>query len=58
VAGGALLEHGPGPGQQGDHDPIHVPAGTYVALRQREYGGGSHWQERAGERTLSRPVRD
>jgi hypothetical protein len=38
-AGGAVLEHGPGPGQQGDHDPVHVPPGTYIALRQREYTG-------------------
>ena len=38
-AGGALLEHGPGPGQRGDHDPVRVPAGTYIALRQREYTG-------------------
>jgi hypothetical protein len=37
--GGALLEHGPGPGRRGDHDPIKIPAGTYVALRQREYTG-------------------
>ena len=37
--GGATLEHGPGPGQRGDHDPIHLPPGTYVALRQREYVG-------------------
>jgi hypothetical protein len=37
--GGAVLEHGPGPGQHGDHDPVHVPAGTYIALRQREYTG-------------------
>jgi hypothetical protein len=36
---GALLEHGTGPGRRGDHDPIHVPAGTYIALRQREYNG-------------------
>ena len=35
--GGALLEHGPGPGQRGDHDPVAVPAGTFLALRQREY---------------------
>jgi hypothetical protein len=46
-AGGALLEHGPGPGQAGDHDAVHVPAGTYIALRQREYN----------ER-MSRPVGD
>jgi hypothetical protein len=32
-----VLEHGPGPGRRGDHDPLTVPAGTYVALRQREY---------------------
>jgi hypothetical protein len=37
AAGGAVLEHGTGPGQPGDHDPIDIPAGTYVALRQREY---------------------
>jgi hypothetical protein len=37
AAGGAVLEHGPGPGQRGDHDPVQIPAGTYVALRQREY---------------------
>jgi hypothetical protein len=36
---GAILEHGPGPGRRGDHDPINVPAGTYIALRQREYTG-------------------
>jgi|HubBroStandDraft_1064217.scaffolds.fasta_scaffold357127_2 hypothetical protein len=35
--GGAVLEHGTGPGQTGDHDPIQVPAGTFIALRQREY---------------------
>lgn len=35
--GGALLEHGPGPGVRGDHYPIHIPAGTFIALRQREY---------------------
>jgi hypothetical protein len=35
----AVLEHGPGPGQSGDHDSIKVPAGTYIALRQREYIG-------------------
>ena len=37
AAGGAVLEHGPGPGRSGDHDPVKIPAGTYVALRQREY---------------------
>ena len=36
---GAVLEHGPGPGQRGDHDPVRVPGGTYLALRQREYTG-------------------
>jgi hypothetical protein len=36
---GAVLEHGPGPGQRGDHDPVRVPGGTYIALRQREYTG-------------------
>jgi hypothetical protein len=36
---GALLEHGPGPGQRGDHDAVRVPTGTYIALRQREYAG-------------------
>jgi hypothetical protein len=46
--GGATLEHGPGPGQRGDHDPIKVPPGTYIALRQREYAG----------REYSRPVED
>jgi len=40
--GGATLEHGPGPGQRGDHDPIKVPTGTYIALRQREYTGREH----------------
>ena|ERR1700730_15272235 len=35
--GGALLEHGAGPGQRGDHEPVRVPEGTYMALRQREY---------------------
>jgi hypothetical protein len=39
AADGALLEHGAGPGQRGDHDPIKIPAGTYIALRQREYDG-------------------
>jgi hypothetical protein len=34
---GALLEHGVGPGVKGDHDPIKLPSGTYVARRQREY---------------------
>jgi len=37
AAAGAVLEHGPGPGRRGDHDPLKIPAGTYVALRQREY---------------------
>jgi hypothetical protein len=37
--GGALLEHGAGQGLKGDHDPISLPAGTYVARRQREYTG-------------------
>ena len=37
---GAVLEHGTGPGFKGDHDPIELPAGTYVARRQREYVGG------------------
>lgn len=37
--GGAVLEHGTGPGAQGDHDPITLPAGTYVARRQREFTG-------------------
>jgi hypothetical protein len=37
TSSGALLEHGPGRGQRGDHDPVHVAAGTYIALRQREY---------------------
>jgi hypothetical protein len=37
---GAVLEHGTGPGVKGDHDPITVPAGTYVACRQREYVSG------------------
>src|SRR5262245_17642206 len=41
VAGtGALLEHGRAPGAGGDHDPLQVPCGTYVALRQREYDAG------------------
>jgi hypothetical protein len=35
--GGALLEHGAGPSQKGDHDPIQIPGGTFIALRQREY---------------------
>jgi len=39
ASGGAILEHGTGPGMKGDHDPIEVPAGTYVARRQREYTG-------------------
>jgi hypothetical protein len=39
AAGGAVLEHGSGPGQRGDHDPINIPPGTYIALRQREYTG-------------------
>jgi hypothetical protein len=34
---GALLEHGSRPGDTGDHDPIHIPGGTYMVLRQREY---------------------
>jgi hypothetical protein len=42
ASGGATLEHGPGPGQRGDHDPIDVPPGTYIALRQREYTGYEH----------------
>jgi hypothetical protein len=37
AAGGAVLEHGSGPGQRGDHEPVHVPSGTFMALRQREY---------------------
>jgi hypothetical protein len=36
---GAVLEHGTGPGAKGDHDPITLPAGTYVARRQREFTG-------------------
>jgi hypothetical protein len=36
---GALLEHGAGPGERGDHDPINIPPGTYIALRQREFTG-------------------
>jgi hypothetical protein len=39
AAEGAVLEHGIGPGLKGDHDPIELPAGTYVARRQREYVG-------------------
>lgn len=37
AASGALLEHGIGPGEPGDHDPIRIPSGTYLVLRQREY---------------------
>jgi len=37
---GAVLEHGTGPGLKGDHDPINVPPGTYLVLRQREYRAG------------------
>src|SRR5437016_31922 len=37
AVGGAVLEHGAGPGQRGDHDPIRIPPGTYIALRQREF---------------------
>jgi hypothetical protein len=44
--GGAVLEHGTGPGQRGDHDPIKVPSGTYIALRQREYTGAQVQQYR------------
>jgi hypothetical protein len=40
AAGGAVLEHGNGPGLKGDHDPVELPAGTYVARRQRQYAGG------------------
>lgn len=36
---GALLEHGPARGIKGDHDPISIPPGTYVARRQREFTG-------------------
>lgn len=39
AAAGAVLEHGKGPGLKGDHDPITIPAGTYVVRRQREYSG-------------------
>ena len=37
--GGAVLEHGFGRGLKGDHDPIRLPAGTYVVRRQREFTG-------------------
>ena len=37
VGRGAVLEHGPGKGLLGDHDPVNLPAGTFIALRQREY---------------------
>jgi hypothetical protein len=40
AATGALLEHGRAPGTRGNHDPLQVPGGTYVALRQREYDAG------------------
>jgi hypothetical protein len=36
---GAVLQHGTGPGEKGDHDSIAVPRGTYVARRQREFVG-------------------
>jgi hypothetical protein len=36
---GAVLEHGPARGIKGDHDPISIPPGTYVARRQREFTG-------------------
>jgi hypothetical protein len=36
-ARGAVLEHGPGPGRRGDHDPLTIPPGLCVAVRQREY---------------------
>jgi hypothetical protein len=42
--GGAVLEHGARQGVKGDHDPISLPAGTYVARRQREYNG---WETRS-----------
>lgn len=35
--GGAVLEHGVSQGLQGDHAPISVPAGTYIARRQMEF---------------------
>jgi len=37
AAAGATLEHGERQGQQGDHDPVKIPAGTYIAMRQTEY---------------------
>jgi len=40
ASAGAVLEHGTGPGQKGDHDPVEIPAGTYRARRQREYHAG------------------
>jgi hypothetical protein len=50
--GGALLEHGTGPGIRGDHDPIRIPAGTYVVRGQREYSG------RPAHETATRRVED
>jgi hypothetical protein len=46
IATSALLVHGRG--QEGDRDPIRVPAGTYIALRQREY----HAEEARRDRSL------
>jgi len=40
AATGASLEHGRAQGARGDHDPLQVASGTYVALRQREYHAG------------------
>jgi hypothetical protein len=37
---GAVLEHGPGSGARGDHDPLPIPGGTYLVRRQREYDAG------------------
>lgn len=50
---GAVLEHGPAPGQHGDHDPLRVPPGTYIALRQRQYTGPA-----ADARRTARLLRD
>src|SRR5712671_3789525 len=43
----AFLEHGRTPGTRGDHDPLQVPGGTYVALRQREYHAGEARRDRS-----------
>jgi hypothetical protein len=60
AATGALLEHGRAPGTQGDHDPLQVPGGSYVALRQREYHAGEALIARTlgpiGRDPIERPV--